>query len=416
MLDPCFRSGTMSFDAGRGGRASGEAVMARPRYQQGSLVVRGKRRKVWFLRWREDVLQPDGTVRRIQRAETLGPISQITRQNARGVLQERVGAASRSQRRPEAIMTLEEFVRVKWRPNAELALKRSSVRYYSFQLKRHILPALGSMSLCDINRSQIEMCLSNLRQKGYAGGTLRGVRATFSAVLRAAVERDYIEDNPAHGIRIKNARPRHDPRFYSPAQICQLLAELTEPCRTVVLLAVLTGMRIGEILALRWKRVDLFRGTLEIAETYSDGQFGSPKTRSSNRVIPISGVLSKVLQTHHTAAVRATVDELVFCTPKGTPLSPQNLYNRTLAPACDRIKQPRISWHSFRHTHATLLGEVGESVKTAQALLGHSDLQTTLNTYMHVIPESQRRAVDRVAGVLFSDVLKLEEKRETAER
>jgi hypothetical protein len=76
--------------------------------------------------------------------------------------------------------------------------------------------------------------------------------------------------------------------------------------------------------------------------------------------------------------------------------------------------QPRVSWHSFRHTHATILAEVGESLKTAQALLGHSDLETTLNTYMHVIPNSQRRAVERVGdlfmhltqGVLFSDVLK----------
>jgi len=98
----------------------------------------------------------------------------------------------------------------------------------------------------------------------------------------------------------------------------------------------------------------------------------------------------------------------VFCTPKGTPLNSKNLYNRALAPACDRIKQPQVSWHSFRHTHATQLADLGESLKTAQALLGQSDLETTLNTYMHAIPESQRRAVDRVAGVLFSDVLKLD--------
>lgn len=65
-----------------------------------------------------------------------------------------------------------------------------------------------------------------------------------------------------------------------------------------------------------------------------------------------------------------------------------------------------ISWHSFRHTNATLLGKVGESVKTAQAILGHSDLGTTLNTYMHAIPDSQRCAVERVAGVLFPDVPK----------
>ncbi len=202
----------------------------------------------------------------------------------------------------------------------------------------------------------------------------------------------------------KCAPPR---RFYSPVQVRQLLAELGEPCRTVVLLAVLTGMRIGEILALRWKRVDLLRGTIEIAESFSNGQFGSPKTRSSNRVIPMSSILQDVLETYRAGAFRNTPDDLVFCTPKGTPLNSKNLYNRALAPACDRIKQPRISWHSFRHTHATQLAESGESLKTAQALLGHSDLETTLNTYTHVIPESQRRAVDRVAGVLFSNVLKL---------
>jgi Phage integrase family len=77
-----------------------------------------------------------------------------------------------------------------------------------------------------------------------------------------------------------------------------------------------------------------------------------------------------------------------------------NLYNRQLAPACDRIKLPRVSWHSFRHTHATLLHETCESLKTAQALLGHSDLETTLAVYSHVVPDSQRRAVERAARVL----------------
>ena len=96
------------------------------------------------------------------------------------------------------------------------------------------------------------------------------------------------------------------------------------------------------------------------------------------------------------------------CTNKGTPLSPKNLYNRALAPTCDELGLPRISWHSFRHANGTWIGEVGESVKTVQAILGHSDLETTLNIYMHAIPDSQRRAVERVAGVLFPDVPKLE--------
>jgi integrase len=297
---------------------------------------------------------------------------------------------------------------VAWRPTAELALKKSSVRYYGFQLDRYVSPALGSVSLCDLSRAQIEACLSNLRQKGYSGATLRGVRATLSTVLQTSVERGYIKENPAHGIRIREANAKPQRRFYSPVQVRQLVTELAEPCRTVVLLAVLTGMRIGEILGLRWKRADLLRSTIEIAETFSSGKFGSPKTRSSNRVIPMSSALRGVLEAYRAGAVRNGPDDLVFCTSKGTPLNSKNLCNRSLAPACDRIKQPRVSWHSFRHTHATQLAESGESLKTAQALLGHSDLETTLNTYMHVIPDSQRRAVDRVSGVLFSDVLKLE--------
>jgi integrase len=92
-----------------------------------------------------------------------------------------------------------------------------------------------------------------------------------------------------------------------------------------------------------------------------------------------------------------------------------NLYNRELAPASDRIKQPRISWHSFRNRHATLLTDVGESIKTAQSLLGHSDLGTTLDTYAHAIPDSQRSAVERVAGVLFSDVLESDDGAKTGQ-
>jgi len=80
---------------------------------------------------------------------------------------------------------------------------------------------------------------------------------------------------------------------------------------------------------------------------------------------------------------------------------PSYLYNRELAPACDRIGQPRVSWHSFRHTHQTLLHDSGASLKTSQELLGHSDLETTLNVYTYTVSDSQRNAVERVAGVLF---------------
>src|SRR6267142_5521517 len=402
MLDS---ASTLTFDTGNGGRATERNEMARPRYQGGSLVVRGKNRKRFVLRWREDVVGPDGTIGRIQRAETIGFVSQMKRHQALEILQARVNSVSQQRRQPKVTMMLSEFVRAEWKPNAALALKKSSMRIYGYQLEKHIFPALGSMSLRDSHRAQIEACLSRLKQNGHATSTLRSVRATFSTILQSAVEHGYVEKNPAHGIRIREADTKKELRFYSPAEIRKLLAVLTEPCRTVVSIGVLTGLRIGEILGLRWKRVDLLRCTIEVAETYSSGEFGSPKTKSSYRVIPISSALRGILENHHASAKSTSPEDLVFQTTKGTPLNAKNLYNRELAPACDRIEQPRISWHSFRHAHATLLGDVGGSPKTAQALLGHSDLETTFNTYTHAIPDSQRSAVERVAGVLFSDVL-----------
>ncbi|HKV23358.1 MAG TPA: site-specific integrase [Candidatus Acidoferrum sp.] len=378
--------------------------MARPRYQDGSLFVRGKRNKNWVARWREDVIREDGTLHRTQRTVVLGSIADLSRREARSLLQKRVSEINQGRHRVRPVTTLEKFTREQWQAGALLALKPSSARYYQFQLDKHVLPSLGGYRLCDISRSAVQQFLLDRKRKGYSGSTVHGIRTTLARVLQAAVEHGYLETNPARAIKIGGRDRKRERTFLSLPQTRLLIASLTEPCRIVVLVAVLTGMRIGEILALRWKRLDFARGTIEVAETCSDGQFGTPKTRSSHRVIPMSASLRNVLESHKQRCARTEPDALAFCTLKGTALSSKNLYNRELAPTCDRLELPRVSWHTFRHTNATLLGEVGESLKTAQAILGHSDLQTTLNTYMHVVPDSQRRAVERVAGVLFPDV------------
>jgi integrase len=103
----------------------------------------------------------------------------------------------------------------------------------------------------------------------------------------------------------------------------------------------------------------------------------------------------------------ASQDDLVFHSRNGAPVNPKNLATRVLRPACRALDLPVVGWHSFRHTHATLLGESGGSLKTAHALLGHSDVETTLNIYTHAIPDSQRVAVERVAAILDPNGLKI---------
>ena len=101
----------------------------------------------------------------LRSAETLWPVSKITRQQARNILQEKVGPLNLGARRPQATMTLSDFVQAEWKPNAGLALKRSSVRYHKSQLDSRILPALGSTCLCNLSRTEIEALLSDLRRK-----------------------------------------------------------------------------------------------------------------------------------------------------------------------------------------------------------------------------------------------------------
>jgi integrase len=399
---------TLKTDARKCGRANGKEPMARPRYQDGSLFIRGKRTKVWVARWREDVIGEDGTLDRTQRTVVLGPVADLSRREARSLLQKRVSEINQGRHHARPMMTFAKFATEHWQPGSLLALKPSSVRIYQFNLDKYVLPTLGSLRLCEVNRATIQHLLLALKHQGYASSTLHSIRVTIARVLHTAVEAGYLERNPAHGIPIGGREPKKRCRVLEPRQMQQLLPQLPEPCRTVVLTAVLAGLRIGEILALRWNRLDFLRGSIEVSATYSDAQgFGTPKTRSSERVIPMSSALRQVLESHRTTCTWREPEDLVFCTNKGTPLSPKNLYNRALAPACDELGLPRISWHSFRHANGTWIGEVGESVKTVQAILGHSDLETTLNIYMHAIPDSQRRAVERVAGVLFPDVPKL---------
>jgi hypothetical protein len=255
-----------------------------PRYQDGSLFIRGKCTKVWIARWRENVIREDGTLDRIQRTVVLGSLTELSRREARSLLQKRVSEINQGRHRARPMMTLEKFARDHWESGALLALKPSSAKYYNFQLDSNVLPALGSHRLCDVTRAVIQHFLLEQKRSGYSSSSVHGIHTILGKVLQAAVECGYLETNPSRGIRIGERDSKRERKLLSLTEIRTLLTNLTDPCRTIVIVAVLTGMRIGEILALRWKRLDFPRGTIEVAESFSNGQFGTPKTKSSRRV------------------------------------------------------------------------------------------------------------------------------------
>ena len=376
-------------------------VNSRRRFQSGSLFKRGKRKKVWVGRWWEPTLKPYGTLGHIRRSEVLGPVAEIPRRQAQILLSQRLQSINQGTFRPKSQVTFREFVLDQFEPTMLPTLKYSTQRNYRHMFRRHLLPALGHRRLCDIQRVQLQRFIIEKLQQDFSWQTAAHIKNTLSKVLGVAVTWGYIEDNPARGIKLPPRQLKRERKFLTPEQVQRLFAALPEPGRTIVLVAVLSGLRIGEILALRWKRMDLLSGVIRIRESVYEGRFSTPKTASSRRDLPMAENLKQALITHRSRVRNGGPEDLVFGTKRGTALRSKNLQRRVLLPACDKARIPRIGWHAFRHTHATLLSMLGESLKTAQAQLGHSSLQTTLEVYTHPIPETQRAAVERLEHLLM---------------
>ena len=195
-------------------------------------------------------------------------------------------------------------------------------------------------------------------------------------------------------------KPVREKHVLSLAQMQVLLDHLREPCRTMVLLGLLTGMRIGEILGLRWKDVDLIAGELHVSQAIYRGSLNTPKTKGSRRILPLPRSVVRTLVLLRPKPGEGREETLVFQTRKGTALSDTNLLHRHLKPAGRKIGTPWLSWHTLRRTHATMLQAAGGSIKDAQAQLGHTKLSTTLEIYTFPVPDHQRMAVENLARMV----------------
>jgi integrase len=375
--------------------------MARRRFQLGSLFQRGKHPKVWVARWWEEIINPDGSIGRRRRAEVLGTVTELSsRSHAMELLTKRLNPINSGMHRPQSTRTFFSFVREDWLPVVLPTLKYATQKNYRYFLDVHLLPTFGAHPLCDIKRETVQSFLAAKLSGGLAWKTVKEIRGVLSRALGAAEQWEYINDNQARKTKLPRRPLRLTPNpVLVPEQIRQLAAKLAEPARSIAVLLVLTGLRVGELLALRWKNIDLDGRTLRVTETVYDGHFDTPKTQRSNRVIPIGDEASSVLRALCDAAIKP--EDLVFATRQGQPLSRHNLLRRQLRPVCKKLGLHGITWHSLRHSHATLLDSVGAPLGTVQALLGHSTSEITREVYLHAIPEDQRRAVARVESLVF---------------
>ena len=390
--------GTLVRDRRKSGRVNKgkEFSLTRRRYQKGCLVKKGKN---WVLRFREDMLNPDGTVGRIHRSVVLGAL------RTKGEAQRAADACLRKindgSREPQSTITLNDFWNAYFEPEILPTLKYSTQNLYRLLSAKHLLPTLGDHRLCDLSRLHIQQFIGQKQREKYAPQTLAHFRNLLSKLFSTAMNWGWMESNPAQNIGLPPMERTRTARVLSPDEISKLAATLAEPARTIFLVGALTGLRIGEILALKVEDVDNTQALICVRRDVYRGRVGIPKTPGSERQVPLASPLILILQ--HWLSVRPARSEWLFPSTAGTPLRDRNLMRRHLWPACGLLGIPRFGWHSLRHTFSTLNGNAGVAVPVLQSLLGHASPETTM-IYTHPFEDVKRQAVEDLASLLFPNV------------
>jgi integrase len=281
-------------------------------------------------------------------------------------------------------------------------------REYRRALELHILPRIGQRTLASLQPADIDQLIAELEEQGAAPGTIRNTITPLRKLLGDAVHLGLLTHNPA-------ARPDLPPAPEFTGQellpehttaIRNALAELSppdplrhgEPDRFYVQLydvALGTGLRLGELRALRWCDVDRARHLLRVEQAYSRNDLKRPKSEAGIRSIPIFPSVQAALDALAARALErstyAPAAQLIFQTERGTPLHPSNLNRRIWQPALRAAKlanpegKPLYRFHDLRHTTISRLVAAGADIKLVQAIAGHSNPLITLKRYSHLL-------------------------------
>lgn len=300
-----------------------------------------------------------------------------------------------------------------WLEGAAPSLAPRTYTRYRSHITRHLIPALGRVKLARLTAQQVQSLYAVRLKAGAAAGTVRQMHAVLRRALGDATRLSVLPRNVATLVTVPKPT-KEEVRVLSPEEARTFLSTLEgERLESMYMLAVSTGMRLGELLALRWRDVDLDAGAIHIRATlrYRNSEiyfWDPPKTRKSKRKIALSTTALTSLRCHKARQAEERLvagpawrnDDLVFCTIIGGALNGNHLSGRNFPMILKRAELPRIRFHDLRHTCATLLLRRGVHPKVVSELLGHSTIQMTLDRYSHVLPDMQQAATSAMDAML----------------
>lgn len=361
----------------------------------GSLFVHTHRsgHASWYGKWRNEGRQ---VMRALGRVRQPGSSEGLTREEAEEALRRAIAVAPDQARQFEAIDVAEAGKR--YLVNREsYGLKRSTLMDYESYLRVHLAPFFGNRHLEEISVEDVESFIAAKRNEGKAVKSVANYLGLLHAIFSHAVRRDWCSRNTV-ALAEKPRTVRRDPdiRFLSAEELEALLAATPDDPlgrleRLIYLTAAMTGMRRGELLALRWQDVDWENRLIRVRRNYTKGEFGTPKSRRSSRSVPLADRVASALRRHFEGTRYKDDIDLVFGRPNsGTVLDPSKLRKRFISAARRAGLRP-VRFHDLRHTFGTRMASAGAPLRAVQEWMGHSDYRTT-SLYADYAPDLSQGA------------------------
>ena len=293
-------------------------------------------------------------------------------------------------------------------------LREATFDGYRWLADKYIIPGLGTERLCDLRPDKIQRFYGKLRRSGLSARTVRYTHSILSSALNHAELQGMIFVNPCKRCALPK-KQKTEMKYFTPDQVKLFLNAATDSkMYPLFVLAIETGMRPGEYIALQWKDVDLVSGSLTVRRTVKIRKGGgfyysTPKTAKSNRHLTLSPNLIAALKKHRRDQLEAKMEirdvyrenDLIFANEIGDPMLLGNIRRRSFDPIVKDAGLPKIRIYDLRHTSATLLLASGEHPKVVAERLGHASTNLTLDTYSHVLPNMQKEATERIEKLMF---------------
>jgi integrase len=274
---------------------------------------------------------------------------------------------------------------------------------YRRPIEAHAVPKWGTWKLADVEPADVRDLFGAMRKAGKSTSAIKKLRAALSAMFATAVDDGLLRSNPVQGVRIPAGQTEEAGEERAKAltrrELALLLAAIPADWRLFFEFLAVTGLRISEAVGLRWEHLGLGENPkVMVREQFYKGQRKRLKSRAGRRDIPLSQGMAARLLAHRRDTYRGSQSP-VFASGAGTELLPANVYRRTLSPTAIDLGhvvevagpdgRPRsrstVSFHTFRHTCASMLFEDGRNVKQVAEWLGHTDPGFTLRTYVHLL-------------------------------